>query len=438
MQTKDMETRTIAQTAREVARATARASTAQKNAALKAMAAKLENARDRVREANDADLAGAIEAGLEPKLLDRLRFGDGKIDARIRCLHKIAELPDPVGEVFREDERPNGLRVARMRVPIGVILMIYEARPHVTVNAGAFCLKSGNAAILRGGSEAKHCNDLLGDLWKESLAEADLPVEAIQVISGSHEDIDVLLGLDEYIDLVIPRGGKGLIEAVSRRSLIPVIKHYAGVCHVYVDEGADIQDAIAIAIDSKCLMPEVCNAMETLLVHREQASELPRIVSALKGAGVTVKGCLLTRAILPDVEPASEDDWRTEYLDNILAIRVVKNVEEAIRHIDTYGSHHTDAIVTSDTVRAKRFVEQVDSAVVLVNASTMFCDGESLGMGAEIGISTDKLHARGPMGLEELTSYKFVIEGEGHVMGGGALGEWPRQAKQAAKGRGQA
>ena len=415
---KDMDTKAIAQIARQVARVTACASTTQKNAALKAMATRLEGCRDQVRQANEADLVEAAAAGGMPKLIDRLRFGDGKINARIRCLLKIAELPDPVGEEFRSEERPNGLRVARVRVPLGVILMIYEARPHVTVNAGAFCLKSGNAAILRGGSEVKRCNALLGDLWKESLAEAGLPTEAIQVISGSHEDIDALLGLHDYIDLVIPRGGKELIEAVSRRSLIPVIKHYAGVCHVYVDEGADIQDAVAIAIDSKCLMPEVCNAMETLLVHREQVNELPRIVSALRDRGVTVKGCLLTRAVLPDVEPASEDDWRTEYLDNVLAVRVVKNVEEAIRHINKYGSHHTDAIVTADESRAGRFVDQVDSAVVLVNASTMFCDGESLGMGGEIGISTDKLHARGPMGLEELTSYKFVIRGDGHVMGG--------------------
>jgi len=420
MLTQDMQTTEVAKTARQVASVTARAPTPQKNAALKAMAARLESCRQQVRHANEADLAEAMAAGMRPQLVDRLRFGDGKIDARIRCLHKIVELPDPVGEVFREDERPNGLRVARVRVPLGVILMVYEARPHVTVNAGAFCLKSGNAAILRGGSEAKHCNGLLGELWKESLAEAGLPTEAIQVVCGGHEDIEALLGLDEYIDLVIPRGGKGLIEAVSRRSRIPVIKHYAGVCHVYVDKGADIRDSIAIALDSKCLMPEVCNAMETLLVHREQAGELPRIVSALKHAGVTVRGCLLTRSVVPEVEPASEDDWRTEYLDSLLAVRVVKNIEEAVRHINTYGSHHTDAIVTADESRAQQFVDQVDSAVVLVNASTMFCDGESLGMGAEIGISTDKLHARGPMGLEELTSYKFVIRGNGHVMGGEA------------------
>ena len=381
------------------------------------MAGNLEKARDRVRESNDADLAEAIRAGLEPKLLDRLRFGDGKIDARIRCLQKIAALPDPVGEVFGEGERPNGLRVARMRVPIGVILMICEARPHVTVNAGALCLKSGNAAILRGGSEAKHCNALLGAMWKESLAEAGLPPEAIQVISGSHEDVDVLLELSDYIDLVIPRGGKGLIEAVGRKSRIPVIKHYAGVCHVYVDEKADIEEAIAIAIDSKCLMPEVCNAMETLLVHKAIAQDLPRIARDLTNAGVALKGCMLTRAVVPDAGLATEDDWRTEYLDNVLSIRIVEGVDQAIEHINTYGSHHTDGIVTADESRAEQFVGQVDSAVVLVNASTMFCDGESLGMGAEIGISTDKLHARGPMGLEELTSYKFVIRGDGHVMG---------------------
>ena len=414
-----MDTKAIAQTARQVARVTACASTTQKNAALKAMATRLQSCRDQVRHANEADLAEAVAARLRPQLIDRLRFGDGKIDARIRCLLKIAELPDPVGEEFRSEERPNGLRVARVRVPFGVILMIYEARPHVTVNAGAFCLKSGNAAILRGGSEAKHCNGLLGDLWKESLAEAGLPTEAIQVVSGSHEDIDALLGLDEYIDLVIPRGGKGLIEAVGRRSLIPVIKHYTGVCHVYVDEGADVDRAIDISIDSKCLMPEVCNAMETLLVHKEIAEDLPGIARALTNAGVALKGCMLTRAVVPDVELATEDDWRTEYLDNMLSVRVVEGVDQAIEHINTYGSHHTDAIVTADESRAGRFVGQVDSAVVLVNASTMFCDGESLGMGAEIGISTDKLHARGPMGLEELTSYKFVIHGHGHVMGGG-------------------
>ena len=413
-----MNTSKIAQAARESSAAVAAAPAEQKNAALRAMRLRLGDRTKDILAANKTDLVQAQADGLDGRLVKRLRFGRGKLEARIRSLEKIEALPDPVGQVFREDERPNGLRVERMRVPIGVILMIYEARPHVTVNAGAFCLKSGNAAILRGGSEAKHCNAILGDLWSASLAEADLPTDAIQIISGTHEDIDALLGLDEYIDLVIPRGGKGLIEAVSRRSLIPVIKHYAGVCHVYVDEGADVADAIAIAVDSKCLMPEVCNAMETLLVHRAHAGELPRIVSALKDAGVTVRGCLLTRSVVPEVDPASEDDWRTEYLDNLLAVRVVKNVQEAIRHINAYGSHHTDAIVTADESRAQHFVDQVDSAVVLVNASTMFCDGESLGMGAEIGISTDKLHARGPMGLEELTSYKFVIHGNGHVMGG--------------------
>jgi glutamate-5-semialdehyde dehydrogenase len=295
--------------------------------------------------------------------------------------------------------------------------MVYEARPHVTVNAGAFCVKSGNAAILRGGSEAKRCNRLLGRLWQESLVEAGLPSDAIQVVAGSHEQIQELLELDEYIDLVIPRGGKGLIKVVAEQSRIPVVKHYEGICHVYLDEGCDLEAGLEIAIDSKCLMPEVCNAAETLLVSKAIAGELPRIVEALRKRDVTVRGCGQTQAVAAGVEPATGEDWRTEYLDLIISIRVVADVEEAIQHVNRYGSHHTDAIVTNNEARARRFVDRVDSAVVLVNASTMFCDGESLGMGAEIGISTDKLHARGPMGLEELTSYKFVIRGHGHAMG---------------------
>jgi glutamate-5-semialdehyde dehydrogenase len=307
--------------------------------------------------------------------------------------------------------------VSRLRVPLGVILMIYEARPHVTVNAGAFCLKAGNAAILRGGSEAMRCNALLEDLWSASLAEGGLPQEGIQVISGSHEEVNTLLHQEEYIDLVIPRGGKGLIKAVSRTSRIPVIKHFAGICHVYLDQGTDVRRGIEVALDSKCLMPEVCNAMETLLVSKALWEQVPNIVSAFRQCDVRVKGCDRTRAAVPDVEPATEEDWRTEYLDTMVSVRLVEDVDEAIGHINEYGSHHTDAIVTDSESRARKFVEEVDSGVVLVNASTMFCDGESLGMGAEIGISTDKLHARGPMGLEELTSYKHVIRGAGHIMG---------------------
>jgi len=414
-----MNVQTIAQRARDSATILASAATEKKNAVLRAMADKLASRKREILDANEADLADARSKGLSANLVNRLRFGEAKIDSRIRCLEKIAALPDPVGQMYGVQRRPNGLRVARARVPLGVILMIYEARPHVTANAGAFCLKSGNAAILRGGSEAKRCNAVLGNLWREALTESGLPQEAIQVIAGSHEEIGDLLQLDQYIDLVIPRGGKTLIKTVADTSRIPVVKHFAGICHVYLDQDADVDEGIAIALDSKCLMPEVCNAMETLLVCDQLNQELPRIVDAFRKHGVTVKGCERTQALVSDVEPATEEDWRTEYLDTVVSLRVVSDVDEAIDHINRYGSHHTDAIVTDSQRRASRFVQRVDSAVVLVNASTMFCDGESLGMGAEIGISTDKIHARGPMGLQELTSYKFVIRGDGHVMGDG-------------------
>ena len=424
MRTSEMETvesrveaRAIARTAADASTMLATASTEQKNAALARLADRLATRRQDILGANEADVAEARSRGLANNLVDRLRFGPAKIDSRIRCLHKIEALPDPVGRTYAHDLRPNGLEVARMRVPLGVILMIYEARPHVTVNAGAFCLKSGNAAILRGGTEARRCNVLLGELWREALTEADLPPEAIQVVSGTHEQVNGLLEQEAYIDLVIPRGGKGLIQAVSRDSRIPVVKHFAGLCHVYLDDDADVRRGVEIALDSKCLMPEVCNAMETLLVSEALSDQVTRIVDALRICDVRVRGCEKIRALVPHIEPATEDDWSTEYLDMVVSVRMVRNVAEAIEHINRYGSHHTDAIVTDSRSRARRFVERVDSAVVLVNASTMFCDGESLGMGAEIGISTDKLHARGPMGLEELTSYKFVIHGDGHVMG---------------------
>jgi len=421
--TKTIESAVIAQKARAASSALALAARPEKDRALLAMVGRLNDHRRDVLEANQQDLDDAVAAGLPTKVVQRLRFGEEKIIARQRSLQKIAELPDPVGQVFHSERRANGLEVARVRVPLGVVLMVYEARPHVTVNAGAFCVKSGNAAILRGGSEARRCNGLLGRLWQESLAEAGLPADAVQVVAGSHEQIHELLELDEHIDLVIPRGGKGLIRAVAEQSRIPVIKHYEGICHVFLDEGCDVAAGLEIAIDSKCLMPEVCNAAETLLVSNALVGDLPRIVETLGKHGVTVRGCEQTRAAVPHVEPATEEDWRTEYLDLIFSIRVVADVDEAIEHVNRYGSHHTDAIVTSSEARATRFVDRVDSAVVLVNASTMFCDGESLGMGAEIGISTDKLHARGPMGLTELTSYKFVIRGESHAMGRWTLPE---------------
>ncbi len=394
------------------------APTERKNLALEAMGKKLHTRRDEILRANEADLVAAGRDGLKQNLIDRLRFGEGKIQSRIDSLGRIAALPDPVGELYARRTLSNGLRAARMRVPLGVILMIYEARPHVTVNAGAFCVKSGNAAILRGGWEAKNCNALLGRLWAESLAEANLPQTAVQVIWGAHSDVDELLGMSDYIDLVIPRGGRGLIESVSAKSKIPVIKHYAGVCHVYLDDCADVDMGIRVALDSKCLMPEVCNAMETLLVSDKLTGELGRIVQAFRDAGVEVRGCERTGEAVEGVETADEADWSTEYLDKIVSVRVVEGLEAAIEHINHYGSGHTDSIITGDEHRAKKFVQAVDSGVVLVNASTMFCDGATLGMGAEIGISTDKIHARGPMGLEELTSYKFVIRGDGQVMGG--------------------
>ncbi len=412
-----MNVKLVSQAARKAADVVAQAPTERKNHALTAMAARLESCSADIAAANEKDMQAARDNGVADNLVKRLRFGRDKIDSRVRSLRTIAGLADPVGDVFWRRRLDNGLDATRVRVPLGVILMIYEARPHVSVNAGAFCLKSGNAAILRGGSEAKNCNELLGRLWRESLIEAELPDDAIQLVGGSHADVDELLAMKDHIDLVIPRGGKRLIETVHRKSEIPVVKHFAGVCHVYVDGGADIDMAIPVILDSKCLMPQVCNAAETLLVARSQVPALPRIVSAMRDAGVRVKGCEQTRQAVRNVEAATDEDWTTEYLDMVMSVRVVDDVAGAVEHINTYGSHHTDVIVTSDNENGKLFRRMVDSAVVLTNASTMFCDGASLGMGAEIGISTDKLHARGPMGLEELTSYKFVISGDGQTMG---------------------
>ncbi len=408
---------TIARAARNAFQVLALAPTENKDAALLAMADRLEACRDEVLAANEADLAAARDGGVAENLVKRLRFGEQKIAGRVRSLRKIAALPDPVGQTIRAERRPNGLDVSRVRVPLGVVLNVFEARPHVTVNAGAFCLKAGNAAILRGGSEARRCNALLGQLWRDALGEAGLPPDAVQVIAGSHETVHELLELDRWIDLVIPRGGKGLVEAVARQSRIPVIKHFEGVCHVYLDEQFRLDQALDVALDSKCLMPEVCNAMETLLVSEASREQIPAIVEAFRREGVAVRGCPRVCEMAADVEAATDDDWRTEYLDLIVSIRMVAGVDGAIDHISRFGSHHTDSIVTGRLEAAEQFTGRVDSGVVLVNASTMFCDGESLGMGAEIGISTDRLHARGPMGLEELTTYKFIIRGGGHIMG---------------------
>jgi glutamate-5-semialdehyde dehydrogenase len=388
-----------------------------KDRALHEMASLLEEKCNDIVKANKSDLKEARKAGIRGSLLDRLVFDKNKVLSRVVSLIKIAALPDPIGQIFDQQKVSNGLLVGRMRVPLGVILMIYEARPHVTVNAGAFALKSGNSIICKGGSEAKHCNALLDKLWRTSLEKAGLPGDAIQIVSLTHEQVDEMLTLKDRISLVIPRGGKSLIRSVAEKSRIPVVKHFEGVCHVYIGELADTEKALPIVLDSKLLMPAVCNAAETVLVDSSVKWWLPLMVSALIDNGIEVRGCPLVCEDVSTVKPATEEDWYTEYLDKIYSVKVVDNIDQAIDHIAKYGSGHTDVIVTENYSHAHKFVNRVDSSVVMVNASTMFCDGETLGMGAEIGISTDKFHARGPMGLNELTSYKHVIYGNGQIMG---------------------
>ncbi|HID95520.1 MAG TPA: glutamate-5-semialdehyde dehydrogenase [Candidatus Latescibacteria bacterium] len=404
--------------AKKASIAKARATTGQKNEALYSMTKRRREKKADILDPNRQDIKAAEEQGLSKALQQRLVFDERKISARIRALEEIASLPDPLGDCGEPRGLPNGLTLSKRRVPIGVVALIYEARPHVTVNAGALGLKSGNAVILKGGSETIRSNICLGRLWQQSLADVGLPHEAIQVVQiTQHQAVNELLKLDGYIDLVIPRGGKSLIDTVVENSRIPVIKHYLGICHTYVDGGTDLEMALQVCLNAKLCQPEVCNAMETLLVAEKIAPDfLPEITRELEKHGVEIRGCARTRDIVPQVKTASEDDWKTEYLDLILSIKVVEDVEEAISHINFYGSHHTDAIISNDRQRCRRFVEEVDSGVVLVNASTMFNDASQLGMGAEIGISTDKIHARGPMGLEELRTYKLVIQGNGEVM----------------------
>jgi glutamate-5-semialdehyde dehydrogenase len=403
--------------AREASALLGRTSTDLKNRALIAMADALVNdTEDLIRE-NRKDLAYARECGLPSAMIDRLTLTKATIKGVAQGLSEVAALPDPVGQVTSLWRRPNGLLVGRMRIPLGVIGIIYESRPNVTADAAALCLKSGNAVILRGGSEAIHSNLAIARILQDVLRDLALPEAAIQVVPMTdREAVYELLQLEEFIDVIIPRGGEELIRAVVRDSKIPVIKHYKGVCHVFVDEGADLDMAVRICMNAKTQRPGVCNAMETLLVHEAIAGKfLPLAASKLQEAGVTVRGCGKTRAILPEAEEASEEDWYREYLDLILSIRVVRDIDEAISHIEKYGSLHTEAIVTENYGRAQRFLREVNSSVVLVNASTRFNDGFELGLGAEIGISTTKLHAFGPMGLEELTTTKFIIYGNGQV-----------------------
>lgn len=406
-----------AATAREIARA----STAAKNHTLLALETLLGERRAELLEANQADLETARQRELPEAMVARLRFDEEKIESRREALRDIAALPDPVGQPVTSRLTPRGLDVRRIRSPLGLILMIYEARPHVTVNAGAFCLKSGNACLLRGGSEVARSNAVLADLWRQALDAGGLPASAVQVIQCSHDEVGEMLEMNDLITLVIPRGSKKMVQSISRQSRIPILKHEDGICHVFVDEGCDATTATSIVTDSKCLMPAVCNALETLLIHRAvAATHLPVLAASLHRQGVTLRGCPRTREVLGDIEAAADADWDTEYLGLTLAVRVVDDLDEAIDHIERHGSHHTDSIVTDSEHRARRFTEEVDSAVTLVNASTMFDDGASLGLGAEIGISTDRLHARGPIGLEDLTIPRYVIRGRGDTMG-----DWP-------------
>ncbi len=403
--------------AKKAAGLLANVSTSVKNSVLLEMSEALVKGSDYIIGENARDLEYAKDKGLSDAMINRLILNEKAIKGMAEGLAEIAALPDPVGEITGMRRRPNGLLVGKKRIPLGVIGIIYESRPNVTADAAALCLKSGNAVILRGGSEAIHSNLAIARILKGVLKETDIPETAIQIIETTdREAVSEMLKLEDYIDLIIPRGGEGLIRAVVNMSRIPVLKHYKGVCHIFVDESADIEMAATISLNAKAQRPGVCNAMETLLVHRNIAeSFLPVMAERFRKAGVRLKGCDRTRAILRDVEAATEADWYEEYLDLILSVRVVDSIEEAMAHIEKYGSLHTEAIITSDYNNSQRFLNEVNSSTVLVNASTRFSDGFELGLGAEMGISTTKLHAFGPMGLEELTTTKFIIYGNGQI-----------------------
>ncbi|MFC6632778.1 glutamate-5-semialdehyde dehydrogenase [Microbulbifer taiwanensis] len=403
--------------ARAAARLMARADTATKNSALRAIAAQLDARRAEIAEANGRDMQAGRDSGLDAALLDRLELNDDRIDGMIEGLHQIAELADPVGEVEDLKYRPSGIQVGKMRVPLGVVGIIYESRPNVTIDAASLCLKSGNATILRGGSEALHSNGAIAACIAAGLQEAGLPETAVQVVDTTDRAaVSAMITMPEYVDVIVPRGGTGLIERVSREARVPVIKHLHGVCHVYVDDRADLEKAFDIALNAKTHRYGVCNAMESLLVAEGVAAEiLPRLAAAYRDKGVELRGCERTRQIVTDCSPASDSDWSEEYLAPVLSIRVVENMEAAMDHIARYGSGHTEAIVSEDYSRARRFLAEVDSSSVIVNASTRFADGFEYGLGAEIGISTDKIHARGPVGLEGLTSQKWIVLGDGHI-----------------------
>ena len=407
----------VGQRARAAAAAMARASTAQKNASLAAIAAAIRAGAAALLDANRRDVERAAAAGLAAPLLDRLRLTAPGIDKMAGGVEKVALLPDPVGELSDVRPQPSGLRIGRMRVPLGVIGIIYESRPNVTVDAATLCLKSGNATILRGGSEAFESNRLLAQQVGHGLRQAGLPAEAVQLVeSTDRAAVGLLVSMPKYVDLIVPRGGRSLIERLAGESRVPLLKHLDGNCHVYVDAAADLAQAVDIAVNAKTYRLFVCGAMETLLVHAEVASVfLPQVAAELLSRGIELRGCAATCALLPQAKPATEQDWYTEYLGPVLAVRVVDSLDTAIAHIEHYGSHHTDAIVSRDQLAIERFLREVDSASVMVNAPTCFADGFEYGLGAEIGISTDKLHARGPVGLEGLTTQKYVVFGAGQL-----------------------
>ncbi|RZU97822.1 glutamate-5-semialdehyde dehydrogenase [Spiribacter vilamensis] len=388
-----------------------------RNTALHAIAARLRHERDALRTANEVDLAAGRESGLDAALLDRLTLTDARIESMAAGLEQIAALPDPVGAVSHLDPMPSGIRVGRMRVPLGVVGIIYESRPNVTADAAALCLKSGNACVLRGGSEALHSNRAIADCIAAGLAEAGLPETAVQVVGTTDRAaVGALITLDAFIDVLVPRGGKGLIERIMREATVPMIKHLHGVCHCFVDAGADADMAERVVVNAKTQRYGTCNTLETLLVDAATAPALlPRLKTVFDGHGVELRGCERSRAIVDGITPAQADDWDAEYLAPILSVAVVDGIDAALEHIDRHSSRHTEAIITRDHARAQRFLREVDSSSVMVNASTRFADGFEYGLGAEIGISTDKLHARGPVGLEGLTTQKYIVLGEGHI-----------------------
>lgn len=403
--------------ARAAARLLAAADTGTKNAALHAIGDALDRTRDTLMAENRKDLDAGAAKGLEAALLDRLELTSARIDGMIEGLRQIGTLPDPIGEIFDMNYRPSGIQVGRMRVPLGVVGIIYESRPNVTADAAALCLKSGNATVLRGGSEAFHSNQAIAACIHRGLEQAGLPADAVQVLATTDRAaVGNMIAMPDYIDVIIPRGGKGLIERISRDARVPVIKHLDGICHVYVDDEADPQKAFDIALNAKTQRYGTCNTLETLLVHDTIAGDfLPGLATAYAEKGVELRGCAKTRAILADCKSATDEDWDTEYLAPVLSIRVVDDIDQAVDHIARHSSQHTDSIVTENFTKARRFLREVDSSSVMINASTRFADGFEYGLGAEIGISTDKFHARGPVGLEGLTSVKFIVFGDGHI-----------------------